>query len=201
MENRLDVIVTPEWAAYRAGLLGLVGDDDPAEVQAATPDLLRRRVEAASAAGVLRERPAPSEWSVLGLVGHLLDGEIFASARYRWILGHDAPTMQGYDQDLVADASGHDDADVDILLGAWEGLRRANLALWARSTPEQRLREGVHAERGPSTYDILFREIAGHDRFHLEQMDRTLAAVARGWSATLTSLVRTRRAGAATFRR
>jgi hypothetical protein len=174
------MVVTQEWAAYRQHLFDLVGGDDPAEVQAATPALVRERVARASDAGALRARPEPGEWSVLGLLGHLLDGEIFASARYRWLLGHDRPGLEGYDQDLVADASAHDDADPEMLLDAWEGLRRANLALWARSTPEQRQREGVHLERGPSTYEVLFREIAGHDRFHLAQMDRTLAAVAAG---------------------
>ncbi len=177
MDQEVGIIVTPEWATYRQQLFDLVGDDDPAEVQAATQALVRDRVARASEAGVLRERPAPTEWSVIGLVGHLLDGEIFASARYRWLLGHDRPSLEGYDQDLVADASAHDDADPRVLLEAWEGLRRANLALWARSTPEQRMREGVHLERGASTFEVLFREIAGHDRFHLEQMDRTFDSV------------------------
>jgi len=184
MNGDSDLIITQEWAAYRQHLFDLVGDDDPAEVQAATSALVRARVARASEEGVLRERPQPGEWSVLGLVGHLLDGEIFASARYRWLLGHDRPSLEGYDQDLVADASAHDDADPDVLLDAWEGLRAANLALWARSTAEQRLREGVHLERGASTFEVLFREIAGHDRFHLAQMDRTLAAVTAGSDRT-----------------
>jgi hypothetical protein len=172
-----DPVVTPGWAAYRAELLGLLGDDDPGDVQAGTSALVRQRVAAAIEAGVLRTPPAKGEWSVLGLVGHLLDGEIYASARYRWILSEDRPALEGYDQDRVADASRHDEADPEVLLTAWEGLRGANLDLWARATPEQREREGVHLERGPSTFDLLFREIAGHDRFHLAQMDRTLQAV------------------------
>jgi hypothetical protein len=178
--SRSDTAVAPEWAAYRAELLGLVDGDDPAEVQASTPAAVRERVAAATAAGVLRTRPAPGEWSVIGLVGHLLDGEIYASARYRWILTEDLPALEGYDQDRVADASGHADGDPDVLLTAWEGLRRANLALWAQASPGERAREGVHLERGPSTFELLFREIAGHDRFHLAQMDRTLQAVAPG---------------------
>jgi hypothetical protein len=35
----------------------------------------------------------------------------------------------------------------------------------------------MHAERGPETYDLSFRMIAGHDRFHLAQARRALAAV------------------------
>ncbi len=172
-----DPPVTPEWAAYRAELLGLVGDDDPAEIQSSTPAAARERVAAATAAGVLRTPPADGEWSVLGLVGHLLDGEIYASARYRWILSEDRPALEGYDQDRVASASRHAGADPEVLLAAWEGLRRANLALWAQASPAERAREGMHLERGPSTFELLFVEIAGHDRFHLAQMDRTLDAV------------------------
>jgi hypothetical protein len=138
---------------------------------------VRDRAAAATRAGVLRTPPADGEWSVLGLVGHLRDGEIYASARYRWILSEDRPALEGYDQDRVADASRHADADPEVLLSAWEGLRRANLALWAQASAGERSRAGVHLERGPSTFELLFREIAGHDRFHLAQMDRTLGAV------------------------
>ena len=169
--------VTPEWAADRAELLGLVGSDDPADVQASTPASVRERLATASAAGVLRTPPAEGEWSVLGLVGHLLDVEIFASAQYRWVLTEDRPNLEAYDQDRVANASRHADWEPEVLLDAWEGLRRANLALWAQASPGERAREGVHLERGPSTFEVLFREIAGHDRLHLAQMDRTLDAV------------------------
>ena len=42
---------------------------------------------------------------------------------------------------------------------------------------EDRARYGVHAERGPESYELTFRLIAGHDRFHLAQAGRTLAAL------------------------
>jgi hypothetical protein len=35
----------------------------------------------------------------------------------------------------------------------------------------------MHAERGPESVDMMFRMLAGHDRFHLEQMARTLHGV------------------------
>jgi hypothetical protein len=34
----------------------------------------------------------------------------------------------------------------------------------------------VHAERGNESFDLLFRMIAGHDRFHLAQGRRALEA-------------------------
>jgi hypothetical protein len=175
-----EVVVPPEQAAYRREILALVGSDDPAQVQAGTAAALRSRLVAASGAGVLRRRPEEREWSVMELVGHMLDSEIYSSARYRWVLGHDRPLLEGYDQDLIVDASAPGDADPELLLAAWEGLRAVNLDLWARSTAEQRAREGVHSERGPSTFEVLFLEMAGHDRFHLNQMDHTMQVLAPG---------------------
>jgi hypothetical protein len=59
----------------------------------------------------------------------------------------------------------------------FEPLRAANLALWDRTPEEQRDRIGMHAERGPESYELTFRLIAGHDRFHLAQAERALDAV------------------------
>ena len=58
-----------------------------------------------------------------------------------------------------------------------EALRRANLALWARSTEQERARVGLHTERGPESFDLTFNLAAGHDRFQLDQARRALAAL------------------------
>jgi hypothetical protein len=59
----------------------------------------------------------------------------------------------------------------------FEPLRAGNLALWYRTPHERRDRVGIHAERGPESYELTFRLIAGHDRFHLAQAERALDAV------------------------
>jgi hypothetical protein len=33
---------------------------------------------------------------------------------------------------------------------------------------------GIHEERGPESYDLTFRLIAGHDRIHLAQARESL---------------------------
>ena len=96
VESSPDPIDEPK--AYQDLLVGLVGTDDPAEVQAATPGLIRALI--ATAGPDLRTRPAASEWSVLECVAHMTDAELVASGRYRWILAHDEPELVGYDQDL-----------------------------------------------------------------------------------------------------
>src|SRR5690348_10844355 len=92
-------------AAYQRSLLALLGSDDPAKVQADTPRLIRALI--ADAGSRLRTRPAPKEWSVLECVGHIVDGELVSSTRYRWILAHDKPPLVGYDQDLWVDRLHH----------------------------------------------------------------------------------------------
>src|SRR6266508_3283753 len=65
-------------AQYQRFLLGLLADDDPADVQAATPTRIRALV--AEAGDRLRTRPKPDEWSVLECIGHIVDGELFRAA-------------------------------------------------------------------------------------------------------------------------
>jgi DinB superfamily len=160
---------------YQRLMLSLVGQDDPASVQEGTPGAVGAMV--ATAAADLRRRPAEGEWSVLELVGHLADAELVMAARYRWILAHDKPPIAAYDQDRWVDRLRHNEDDPRDLLALFEAVRRANLALWRGTPAPDRQRVGIHSERGPESLDLMFRMIAGHDRFHLAQMDRTLTAI------------------------
>jgi hypothetical protein len=160
--------------AYQTYLLGLLGDDDPAEVQAATPAALPALVR--EAGDELRDRPAPGEWSVLGCLAHLTDAELVMSTRYRFVLAQDEPPIIGYDQDRWVERLHGDDGSADDLLALFAPLRTANLALWATTSPEDRARIGLHAERGPESLDMAFRMLAGHDRFHLTQARDALRA-------------------------
>jgi hypothetical protein len=128
----------------------------------------------------LRTRPAAGEWSVVELLGHLLDAELVCAARYRWILAQDEPRLVGYDENRWVERLRHNDADPGVLLEFFRTLRRANIDLWKGSSETERVRVGIHDERGPESYELIFRMIAGHGLFHLAQMRRTLHAVARG---------------------
>jgi hypothetical protein len=180
MSTAVDPVQNPQ--AYQTMLVDLVGDEDPAEVQAAASASLAEIV--AAAGDHLRTRPAAHEWSVIELLGHMVDAEVISSARYRWAIAEDQPPLVPYDQDLWVDALGYAAADPYELLATFDALRTANLALWRRSTPSQRARYGVHAERGPESFDLMFRLLAGHGRFHIEQMRRTLDAVSASAPST-----------------
>lgn len=117
---------------------------------------------------------------MLECVGHIADAEIVYSGRYRWILAHDEPRLIGYDQDRWVERLGHAQAEPQDLLDLFAALRRANVALWERTSPADRARLGRHEERGPESFDLSFRLIGGHDRFHVAQARRTLEQVRSG---------------------
>lgn len=167
-----------EGHAYQQLLLSYLGTDDPAIVQTETPATLRALV--AEAGEHLRTRPAEGEWSVVELVGHVADGELVLAGRYRWILSQDEPPLLGYDQDLWTSTLRHQEADPAELLDLFDAIRRSNLVLWTKTPVTDRVRVGIHTERGPESYELSFRLMAGHDRFHIEQARRTLDEVRRG---------------------
>jgi hypothetical protein len=173
-------VIDPMQAAgeYRRSLLDLLGADDPATVQSGTTERMREIVDRAG--DDLRARPEPGEWSVIECLGHLVDSELTTSARVRWIIAEDRPDIVAYDQALWVDRLRHGEDDPADLISMFETLRSANLRLW-RSRPEaDRERVGIHRERGPESYGLIVRLAAGHDRLHLDQAERALAAVRAG---------------------
>jgi DinB superfamily len=174
MEERIvvaDPVDDPQ--GYQRELLALLGGRDPVAVLVATPPAFRERTGGLSGE-LLGRPPAPGEWSVAELLGHLWDSEIALSFRSRMILAQDTPPLAGYDQDAWATLA---KPPFGELLDAFSALRIANLAL-IKSTPEDRWdRSGVHAERGPTSFRLLLETQAGHDSAHLRQLEQTIAAV------------------------
>ena len=160
--------------AYQRSLLEALGEDDPADVQASAADEIRALV--ADAGTDLRTRPAPREWSATLCLAHIADAEIVMAGRYRFVLAHERPDLVGYDQDLWVDGLHRDDEDPAALLRIFEPLRASNIELWRGASDAVRQRVGLHRERGPESFDLMFRMLGGHDRVHLAQARRAVAA-------------------------
>jgi DinB superfamily len=160
---------------YQQMVLSYLEGRDVVQTYRQTPDQMEAIV--ADAGDRLRERPAEGEWSVLEVLGHIVDGEVASGARMRWVLAEDEPPLPGYDQERWVERLRHNEDDPAELLQLLRVLRRSNLLLWERASPEERGRVGIHAERGPESFDLLFQLAAGHGLLHLEQMEQTAAAV------------------------
>ncbi len=164
------------FAAYVASLLDLLGSRDPFEVLAETPEALRKAV-----AGLTPEQEGmpepPGKWSVRQVIQHLADSELVGAFRFRMVLAHDSPEVPGYDQDLWADRLGYRESDVSTALDDFATIRRSNLRLLRRATPEDMRRVMRHAERGDEPLAYMIRLYAGHDLKHRGQIARIRQAI------------------------
>jgi len=164
-------------AQYAAAVLGLVADRNPLDVLGDTAGALARAV-ATLTPEQIKTPEMPGKWSIAAVLRHLADTEVVWGWRMRLILAQDRPPITGFDQDLWADRLDYANADPNESLETFAVLRRDNLRLIERATPDDLQRVGVHAERGAESAGYLVRLYAGHDLMHLAQIDRIARAVA-----------------------
>ena len=149
-----------------------LGTEDPVRVLSATPARLQ---ELAGSLGSSRiEQPiAPGKWSPREILIHLADCELAFGFRYRQTLAEDNHTVQPFDQDKWAGAYAAYEARQ--ALETFAALRRWNLALISKLTPEQMSKGVMHPERGQETFRGLIEISAGHDVNHLRQLEAAAA--------------------------
>ena len=160
---------------YVAALLGLLGTDDPVDVLQATPEKIAT-LAAGQTSERLRRAEAPGKWSVTQVLAHMADGEMVFGCRLRWTLAEEEPALVGYDQDAWARSLHYERAEVDRSLRCFSVLRETNVALMRELSPTEWDRVGRHAERGNESVRHMVRMYAGHDRAHIRQIGRILAA-------------------------
>jgi uncharacterized damage-inducible protein DinB len=165
-----------ETVAYVEAVLGLVGDRDPLGILRETPEAVRRAIANLPLAQ-LRQPEMPGKWSIAQVVQHLGDAEIVWAWRLRLILAQDRPELTGYDQESWASRLQYENADPAEALELFSTVRRSNLRLLERASPEDLKRVGVHSERGEESLAHLRSLYAGHDLLHLRQIERIRKAV------------------------
>ena len=166
---------TKEPEAYVTALLATLGDADPEDVYARTPEEARRLCGPLDARA-WQAPPAPGEWSAYQIIGHLLDVDIVYGFRWRLTLTEDTPTYPGYDEKAWSTLPR---PAAPALLSAFTALRDANVALLHGLTAADLRRRGVHGEQGAEDVRLMIDKMAGHDLAHLNQLQRTIEA-ARG---------------------
>jgi len=163
-------------ARYAGAILGLVGAREPMSLLGETPAAAARAIEGLSPIQ-LRTPEAPGKWSIAQVLQHLADSDLVWGWRLRLILSQDRPPITGFDQDLWATRLHYEDADPAEALETLRVLRRGNLRLIERASPEDLQRVGVHSERGEESVEYLCGLYAGHDLLHLRQIERIRSAL------------------------
>ena len=157
--------------AYVRSLLDMLGDRDPLAVMAELPGAVEQLVADVSNDS-LRMPEAPDKWSIIEVIGHLFDTELVYRYRVVMILAHDAPEIQGYDEEAWVTVLGHQDAHLGELMVRLRELRNANLGLYGSLNDEQLARYGVHSERGNESIGETITLLGAHDLVHRNQIAR-----------------------------
>ena len=174
MEERIvapDPVEDPQ--GYVNAIVALLGDRDPLDVLASTPE----KIEDACAEmdlATLQKAPEPGEWSVEELLAHFLDAEVVNSVRWRTTLAEPGSQLPAFQQDRWAELA---HPSFPEMLAAFSALRRANVWLAEETSSDEWSKTAVHSERGEQTFELLLQTAAGHDLAHLKQLEQTVAAV------------------------
>jgi hypothetical protein len=136
----------------------------------ATPQTLRIELDALPGE-VLRWRPAPAEWCINEVIGHLIacDQNGFAG-RIQTILAEEKPRLVAWDVAGTVAQRRDEARDGFELIAALEKARLENTEFIATLTPAQLARTGLHPAVGElQVRDLLF-EWVHHDRNHMKQI-------------------------------
>lgn len=166
-----DPVLEPE--AYQKALVALLGDQDALDVLTSTADRIYDLTRGLSDEQ-LKARPEPEEWSATEILGHMFDAEIVASFRWRLTLAQDNVAYPGYDQDKWTGLAHPPFAQ---MLASYRAIRESNIFLMRWTAREMWGKSGLHAERGPESFELSVLLIAGHDLAHLKQLEQTVATV------------------------
>ena len=109
----------------------------------------------------------------------LFDPEIVGAWRIRSVLASNGAALQPYDQDRWAATFRYAAADPFESIDLFRAVRANTLSLLRRVDSALYENYGVHGERGRETVSHIVRLYAGHDRNHLGQIERLLAAAPR----------------------
>jgi hypothetical protein len=144
----------------------------PAEVAALLPATVAQlRIElGAVPERVLAWHPAPGEWCVKDVLGHLIEAERRGFAgRIRIILGAETPALQRWDPPEVARARGDCGKPAAALLDELARLREDSAGLVGRLIAADLDRAGRHPTVGLLRVRDLLQEWVHHDRNHVRQ--------------------------------
>lgn len=113
--------------------------------------------------------PAPGEWSIKEVIGHLNDTErIFAYRALRIARGDTTP-LPGFEQDDYVRGTDFNGRSLADLLDEFAAQRRANVLCFQPLTDAENVRRGT-ASNNPFSVRALLYMMAGHVLHHVESL-------------------------------
>ncbi|MFN8560767.1 MAG: DinB family protein [Anaerolineae bacterium] len=158
-----------EYAPYYGQYIRRVPDGaDIFTVLSGQPDELRALLASVSDERA-NLRPAPGEWSIKEVVGHVCDAErIFAYRALRVARGDSSP-LPGFEQDDYVRATDLNVRSLPDLIEEFALQRRANVLCFQPLTEAESQRRGTASSSPVSVRALLFM-MAGHVMHHIESL-------------------------------
>ena len=114
-------------------------------------------------------RPAPDEWNIKEIIGHMADTErIFAYRALCFARGDQSP-LPGFEQDDYVAAANFSSRSLASLCDEFAAVRQATLTLFHSFTPEMFLHKGT-ANNNSSSVRAWVYCCAGHEHHHMESI-------------------------------
>ena len=146
-------------------------EKSPKEIAAAVSGLPER---------VLRYKPAPEQWCVLEVLGHLADIEIVYGYRLRQMLADAKPVIAPLDQDAWARNLNYLNSPASELVAFYGLGRHHNLRLLRSLKASDFSKSAFHPEiQKDMTVADLVERMGGHGAGHLQQIERLKAAAGK----------------------
>ncbi len=116
-------------------------------------------------------RPAPGEWNVTEIVGHLADSERVFAYRALWFARDARTPLPGMDQEAFMAAVDFPSRPLADVVAEFVAVRRASLTL-LRSLDAAAWARGGVADGNPVSVRALAYIIAGHEAHHARDFPR-----------------------------
>lgn len=122
-------------------------------------------------------RPAPGEWSIHEVIGHMADSEMIGVVRLYKIIAEPGSTVMAYEPDLWGKSLGWQNGDVNDALEVFRLIRRRTVQM-IKTMPHQVYEQSVvHPEyKEPYTFDLWLGIYAPHVTEHIDQIESNYQA-------------------------
>jgi hypothetical protein len=157
---------TDEYAVYYGGYIDKVPDGiDLFALMSGQPDELKALLKGVDDAQA-NQRPAPGEWSIKEVVGHLCDAERILSYRGLRIARGDTTPLPGFEQDDYVSGTDFNARTLADLIEEFSLQRRANVICFKPLTEAELIRRGTASNYPVSVRAILYM-LPGHVTHHI----------------------------------
>ena len=158
-----------EFVPFYAGYVQRVPENsDIIALMSSQPDQLQSLLKNVTDAQA-NAHPAPQDWSIKEMMGHICDAERVFAYRAMRIARADTTPLPGFEQDNFVRATDFNIRSLQDLIDEFTFQRRANVLCFKALTPEETARTGTTSDNAVSVRAILYI-IVGHVMHHIESL-------------------------------